>query len=462
MNRWLRSHGSGFARTGLALALAALAIGLSQTGWLSRWDWLLYDWSLSVQSRTPAKDIVIVAIDEQSLRNLGRWPWSRQIHAELIRKLTAAGAKGVALDIVFAEPDLINPAADDDLASALADYGRAVLPVLNEQTRLNSPLIETLPIPILAKAAAQLGHVDVELDPDNIARSAYLKAGLGAPRWPTLALALLKVVDPSAEQTLPGRRASAIHAKSSSAWQRDYQILIPFAGPAGHFQQVSYYDVLRGAVPATTFHDKWVLVGVTAAGLGDVLPTPVSAQAQPMSGVEFNANILDALLRGVTIQPLSRTSALLLTGLLVLLFWGIYAIYPPRWTLLLAGSMLLLTCAISFGLLQAGRLWFPPMAVLVVQGISCPLWIGWRWREAKHALLAEQERTQATLYSIDDAVIVTDKQGCVESLNPRAESLLGCAQTAVQGQPLRAIFRLAHDPEYQSPLDLVTLCLQQN
>ncbi|HRY14813.1 MAG: EAL domain-containing protein [Candidatus Competibacteraceae bacterium] len=468
MTRWLHSHSSGFAKTGLALALAlalalvALVLGLSQIGWLSRWDWLFYDWSLSSQSRAPAKDIVIVAIDEQSLRNLGRWPWSRQVHAELVRKLTASGAKAVALDIVFGEPDLTDPAADSDLAAALADYGRAVLPVLDEQTRLNGQLIETLPIPILAKAAARLGHVDVELDPDNIARSVYLKAGLGSPRWSTLALALLEVVDPDAGQTLPGQRASTIHSKSSSAWQRDYHILIPFAGPTGHFQQMSYHDVLRGEVPATTFHDKWVLVGVTATGLGDALPTPVSAQAQPMPGVEFNANILDALLRGVAIQPLSRGSALLLTGVLVLLSWVMHAIYPPRWMLPLTGLALLLTGVISFTLLQEWHRWFPPMAALVAQGISYPLWIGWRWREARRALRAEQERTQVTLYSIDDAVIVTDAQGHVESLNPKAESLLGWVQTAAQGQPLGAIFRLAHDPEHRSLLDLATVCLQQN
>jgi len=462
MIQLFRSYEHLFERIGLALMLVLLAFVLNQTDWLNRWNLLFYDWNLSHGSRVPAEDIVIVAIDEQSLRKLGRWPWPRHIHAELVRKLAASGAKAVALDIVFAEPDVAHPAADRDLASALADYGRAVLPVLNEQTRLNGPLIETLPIPALAKAAARLGHVDVELDPDSIARGIYLKAGLGSPRWSTLTLALLEMVDPSRWQTLPGQHNVPAGPVFSKSWQRDYHILIPFAGPSGHFQRVSYADVLQDCFASAAFYGKWVLVGVTAAGLGDALPTPVSGQAQPMPGVEFNANILDALLRGMLIQPLSDNSALLLTGILVLLPLVMCAVCPPRWTLPLSGLILLLTLVVSFGLLQILHRWFPPVAALVVQGLSCLLWMGWRWQQARHALLTEQERTQVALHSIDDAVIVTDVHGLVEYLNPRAESLLGCAQTALQGQPLGAIFHLANDSDGRYPLDLAALCLEQN
>lgn len=459
---WLRAHARWLERTGLALALVLLALALSQTGWLNRWDLLFYDWQLSAGSRAPAEDIIIVAIDEQSLRTLGRWPWPRHVHAELVRKLAAAGAKAVALDIIFAEPDRDDPTADQELAAALADHGRVVLPVLNEQVQARGQLIETLPIPALAQAAARLGHVDVELDPDNIARGIFLKAGLGTPRWSTLALALLETINPGGWQTLPGQRAPPSRPPSSGVWQRDHHILIPFAGPTGHFQHASYRDVLGGDFTPAAFHDKWVLVGVTAAGLGDALPTPVSARARPMSGVEFNANILDALSRGMTIQPLSPSGFLLLTAILVLLPVAMYVVCPPGWTLPLAGLMLLLTLVVSFGLLHLAQRWFPPAVVLLAQGLSCPLWIGWRWRQARRALLMVQERAQVTLHAIGDAVVVTDRQGRVESLNPTAESLLGCAQAAVRGQPLGAIFRLANDPDRRSRLDLAALCLRKN
>ena len=96
-------------RISLLLALPAFAVVLFHTSWLYRWDLLIYDWNLAAWARAPDDDIAIVAIDEQSLREIGRWPWSRRTHAELIRTLSAAGPKAIALDIVFAEPDATDP-----------------------------------------------------------------------------------------------------------------------------------------------------------------------------------------------------------------------------------------------------------------------------------------------------------------------------------------------------------------
>ncbi len=450
-------------KIGLSLLLTVVTLVLAYTNGLYRWDLLFYDWNLSAWSRPPADDIVIIAIDEQSLREIGRWPWSRRIHAELIRKLTTAGAKAIALDIVFAEPDAIDPTADIKLAAALASNGRVVLPVLNEQNRLDGQLLETLPIPVLATAVAGMGHVDVELDPDNIARSVYLKAGLGSPYWPALALALalIELTDPTTRRALPSQRTIGFDSPSPYAWQRDYRILIPFAGPPGHFRQISYCDVLRGNFSPATFRDKFVLVGATASGMGDALPTPVSGLAQPMPGVEYNANILDALQRGLTIKPLSGGWSLLLTGLLILFPVMLYANCPPRWTLLLAGLALLLTLASSFILLHGAHRWFPPAIALLVQGLGYPLWSWQRLRLAIHSLFEEEERAQVTLHSIGDAVITTDAQGAVYYLNPVAESLLGSTLAVLRGQPLGAIFQVADEYDRYTKIDLVALCLEK-
>jgi len=457
--------GAGWSsKIGLFLLLPVFALVLVHTNWLYRWDLLLYDWTLATWSRAPADDIVIVAIDEQSLRELGRWPWSRRTHAELIRKLSAAGAKAIALDIVFAEPDATDPAADAELAVALADHGRVVLPVLNEQNRRGGQLLETLPIPVLAAAVAGMGHIDVELDQDGIARSVYLKAGLGSPYWPTLALALLELesASPTARQALPGQRAAASNPSSPYVWRRDYRVLIPFAGPPGHFRHFSYREVLRDGIAPATFRDKLVLVGLTATGMGDALPTPVSGQAQPMSGVEYNANVLDALRQGLTIRPLAPGWALLLTGMLALFPLALYAVCPPRWTLPLAGLALLLTLTGSFILLHGAHLWFPPAAALLVQGLSYPLWSWQRLHHVMHSLFEQEERAQVTLHSIGDAVITTDAQGAVQYLNPVAEFLLGDTLAELRGRPLGAAFKVADEQDRYSVVDLVALCLENN
>ncbi len=456
--------GAGWlGKIGLFLVLPVFAFVLVQTDWLYRWDLLIYDWNLAAWSRSPAADIVIVAIDEQSLRALGRWPWSRRIHAELIRKLGAAGAKRIALDIVFGEPDASDPAADAELAAALAENGRVVLPVLNEQNRLGGQLLETLPIPALAVAVAGMGHVDVELDPDGIARGVYLKAGLGSPYWPNLALALLELdaADPAARRALPGQRAAASIPSSPYAWRRDYRMLIPFAGPPGRFPRFSYGEVLRGEIAPAAFRDKYVLVGSTAAGMSDALPTPVSGLAQPMPGVEFNANVLDALRQGLTIRPLPPGWSLPLTGLLVWLPLVLYAVCPPRWTLPLAGLALLSTLVGSWALLHGARLWFPPAAALLVQGLSYPLWSWKRLLDAMRSLFEQEERAQVTLHSIGDAVITTDARVIVDYLNPVAEALTGWANAEARGQPVSDIFQIVDEQSRQPVPDPVARCLRE-
>ena len=462
MTRPVRSRIKGLGKIGLFLFLPALAFVLLETDALDRWDWLIYDWNLQAWSREPPDDIVIVAIDEQSLRELGRWPWSRRIHARLIRKLGAAGPKGIALNIVFGEPDASDSGADAELATALAESGRVVLPALAEQDRVGGQLVETLPMPALAEAAAGIGHVDVELDADGIARSVFLRAGLGSPYWPTLALALLEVVDPGRRQILPGQRPAELRAVSPYLWRRDYRVLVPFAGPPGHFRHFSYVAVLRDAVDAAAFRDKFVLVGATASGMGDAFPTPVSGMARLMPGVEFNANVIDALRRGLTIQPLHPLWSLALTGMLALIPLALYAVCPPRWTLPLAGLALLLALAISFGLLRGAHLWFPPATALLVQMLSYPLWSWERLLQLVRSLFEKEQLAQVALHSIGDAVITTDASGQVQYLNPVAEAMLDGSSAALLGQPLDATFRAADGGEPDVPMDLIALCLAQN
>src|SRR5471030_2968583 len=82
--------------------LTGLAAGF---GWFWRLDQTLYDAALVLRHRPAPDDIVIVAIDQQSLDQIGRWPWRRAVHATLLDRLTDAGVKGVAIDILLAEPD---------------------------------------------------------------------------------------------------------------------------------------------------------------------------------------------------------------------------------------------------------------------------------------------------------------------------------------------------------------------
>ena len=445
----------------ISLGLVSLSLILVYTQWLQKWDHVIYDTHLKQWSHPAPDDIVIIAIDKQSLEKFGRWPWSRQLHARLIDILHQAGSKAVALNIIFSEPDKFDHQADKLLADALRQHGRVVLPVLPEQDRLHDKLRETLPIPMLAAAAARIGHVDMELDQDGINRYMFLKAGLGSAKWSQLALAMLELEGDSSDiiQLSHGQGHSS-NSNLIDVWLRDYGALLPYAGPPGHFQRVSYADVVLGNLPAATFRDKFVLVGATAAGLGDTLPTPVSGFGQAMPGVEIQANILDSLRRNSSVQPLSLHWQMALTAVLLLSSLFMYSRLPPGGSLLVTVSLLILLVVISVVLLRGLHLWFPPSAALLGLTLSYPIWSWRRLVSATRSLLAQKERAQVTLHSISDAVIATDAEGIVEYINPAAESLTGWSAEQARERSVNTLFHVINEQSREDITDPVPRCLQ--
>ena len=372
----------------LAVLVVGLALLLTYGDWLWRWDRVFYDAQLRLWQRPPSDDIVIVAIDETTLRKLGRWPWSRAIHAQLLAQLKQEAPKAVAFDVIFAEPDLQRPADDASFVAAVRDSGRIVLPVLMEQPRQDGQPIETLPFPALASAAAAMGHIHVELDPDGIARALYLYEGVGRPHWPHLGLATMKIGGESSSAELRASLPSET-LDSPLLWARSHALLIPFAGPPGHFRHISYRQVLDGDFSPGTFRNKYVLIGTTAAGLGDALPTPFSGFSHSMSGVEINANILDSLRRGLVISPLNKIWTMLLGGLLALVPLLAFPRLAPRSNLLLTAAMLVFTLATSTTLLVTLHLWFSPTPALLAITLSYPLW-SWRRLESAMRYLSQE------------------------------------------------------------------------
>ncbi len=359
----------------------------SQLVW--RMDQLLYDVQLKLWSRPPPQDVVIVAVDSGSLAELGRWPWKRGVHADLINRLSDEGAKAIFLDILFAEPDLQHPAEDERLAEAIQRSNRVFLPVIIEQLKQDGELRETLPMSLLMDKAKGLGHVDIDLDPDGIARRVFLKEGVGSANWPSISVAILQTLNPELVTSLPGSRNPDSISVGPAAIVRDYHVLLPFAGPPGHFARIPYKKVLQGEYSLDYFKNKIVLVGATAPGLGDLIPTPVSGYNRPMSGVEINANLIDALRRGIVIETLNIKWQLQLTGIILLLALLSFPFIKPRLVFLTVGVMFFSTLGLTSLLLHVAHIWFPPTAILSGLLIGFPLW-SWR-RMVRTARYFEQE-----------------------------------------------------------------------
>ena len=374
------------ARLLTAFAGAAIVTLLVLSGLTWRADAWLYDQFSRHVPRAADDRIVVVAIDEKSLSELGRWPWSRRVHAQLIDRLGAAGARGIALDILLSEPALFDPEGDALLAQALSKSGKVVLPVFAEAEHLNGPAVELMPIPEFAASAASLGHVDMALDADGVARSVLMRAGLGSPHWPSLALALSQTgSETGSRQDLPGLRNPDLAQASALQWVRDHRVLIPFVDPPNAFQTVSYSDVLNGRIPLAQLRGRWVLVGLTAAGMGNPLPMPGwSANAPRVSGVDYQANVLNMMVRDEAIVPLTPLAHVLLSILLVVLPLVLFGLPGLRKVWRPIVLVLALVPLLAFLMLRLGDAWFAPMSSLIVLAIGALLWMARSLRRTRH------------------------------------------------------------------------------
>lgn len=399
MNEKPQSRVGVLSRVVLFIVLPCAGVTLVYSDLLWRANLWLYDWAVTYAAPPATSEIVLVTVDKHSVDELGRWPWPRRVHAELIDRLSVAGAKVIALDVLFAEPDRLDPDGDDLLAQAIAHSARVVLPMTAEPLDSHKQLVETLPMTPLTEAAAAIGHVDIELDADGVARSVFLKSGIGEPRWPALPLAMLQVTEPDQWQHPPGERNPNVDNASPYTWIRDYHVHIPFTPSTPLFAQFSYVDVLRGQIDPANFDGRYVLVGTTTSGLGDRFTVPQDTQRRGLSGLEINAQVLASLLRRTTIAPIAVHWQWLATVLFALLPMLVYPYTPARWTPVATLALMGFAFGVTLLTLYGMRLWFPVASALCVLALSYPLW---SWQQLAYAMrylrheLARLESTTST------------------------------------------------------------------
>jgi CHASE2 domain-containing sensor protein/signal transduction histidine kinase len=426
---------------------------------------LVYDWLLQHQSRPPNPDILIVTIDNSSLAQLGRWPWSRQHHAEALRRIAAGSPRAVMYNVLFTEPS----SEDATLAQAMS-LAPVYLPMVVESGQTN-PLSghALLPVEPLRAAAAGVGHINLETDRDGIVRNIALFEGNSRQLWPQFTLPAYWA-QRGRQAPLPTAAASGQTEPAPSALPpllRTNGMLIPFTDPDASYAHVSFIDVLRGRVPPEFFHHKFVLVGATADGLLEHIATAVSGHSGSMAGIDIHANILDALLSGHYIERAASWLTALCSLLpLALLFTGFMFLTPSQSILLLL-TLVLATLGGSGLLLLYGSIWITPVPAFVVLAAIYPLW-SWRrlevamsfigaeleqlaeepqlalnrritgsssaGHELEHNISLIREAAQQvrdlkrfvwdSLNSLPDPVLVADRSGCVRLVNQPARDCL--------------------------------------
>jgi adenylate cyclase len=343
----------GLVLVSLALLHSAGFLPLPLLKQLELWS---YDHRLIMTMPQELDDrIVIVDIDEKSLAQIGRWPWSRNTVAKMVDQLfDDYQIAALGFDVVFAEPDTSsgikeleqlaqgplsnNPSFQQELKKSRTrlDYDALLANSFRDRpvvlgyyfsgqadgSRTSGLLPEPLPvtvdeqpalrwlhhktgfganIPLLQQAATLGGHFNPDPDRDGVTRRVPMLQEYQGGYYESLSLAVLRAMF-GLPELLPGAPADA---PEQLEWLQVADLvipvdgqasaLIPYRGYQGSFHYISAADILSGNIAKDELEGAIVLVGTTAPGLMDLRSTPVSAV---YAGVEIHANMIAGMLDG--------------------------------------------------------------------------------------------------------------------------------------------------------------------
>jgi adenylate cyclase len=397
---------------------------------------------------SPDAPIVIVEIDDASIAEIGRWPWSRQVLARLLDHIIVAGPKVICLDLLFTEPQpsplagqmgaiegamapllqTLDPAEKHRFAEILSALARTGDPDmrLGEAIREDGPVIVPFALDLRSDATTKAAPAPL---PPALARAAYNRVRGAGPDYLPDAVGVRLPVEPLSADGLLAHVTTV--PDSTGTYRYDYPVLrygdayLPslsleaarvFLGipktevvvdfgqgidlgslhvptdrgmrllvnyyRSGAFERVSFADALSGRVAPQKFSGKIVLVGASAAGLGDVIATPYDPS---LPGVERHATLIANMLARNFLQRDDRAVAI---DALLLLLGGLSIGLMARWgtTAAVLGAVLLIAVLTIFDYLAFVRFgwWlnflFPAATIVLVCAsiVGCKYAIEWR------------------------------------------------------------------------------------
>ena len=340
------------------------------------------------------RPVVIIDIDEKSLKSVGQWPWPRTRVADLITRLTDMGALVIAFDVVFAEPDRMSPGIAADTYRDLDEATRTKLRALpsNDEILANAfrnshvvlgesglpfavaqqpgaqlpvgiatlggdvrPYLLNFPgllrnVPTLEQTASGHGLFTIRAERDGIVRRVPIVMQAQGTIMPSLTLEMLRVVSGSSTVLIRSDHAGVQSAAVPGfviPTDRNGQLWIHFA-PHDVARFVSAADVLDGRVPADRIARRLVLIGTSAVGLLDSKTTPIDPV---MPGVEVHAQVLESVLTG---SVLTAPNYAIGVELIAALLLGVIII----WLAPILNPLLLLAAGAAIVSITVGASWY--------------------------------------------------------------------------------------------------------
>jgi adenylate cyclase len=351
----LLRHGLAIVVAGLVtLMLVFMAQGSIESLGSATHDmvWRILSGATQQQSE---RRIIVVNIDEASIETYGPWPWPRPLMAKLVQRLKEEGAALEIFDVVFPSAQ----SGDAVLAQALATSPTVLAQILAIDSdeaifrgRLQSGLVYPDCQRYFDSASAYIandekivgqaaGHITPRISLDGSVRKmpamicyqdkVYAALALAAvAKGAEVAPAFSYQINSSFWESFANLQYLHIPGMSIPV-DANGDILLPWWLARQEMVSISAKAVLQGEAPPGFLSGAWALVGATAFGIGDAVPTPLGGA---VSGVEVHAQLLSAILDGRI--PFQAQSA----GLLQLL-----------WALVMAGALWLATCYLNRGFL---------------------------------------------------------------------------------------------------------------
>lgn len=310
--------------------------------------------------------IVILAIDNESIQKIGQWPWPREVFARAIRNLSANPPSALGIDVIFAEPSRVGAFDDEALADALREAPFPVVlpaegvPLIRTKNGYEAGSFLTPLTKLFQASSTKIGHVNLILDPDTVARR--FPNNLSLRSDPSRVYSPLSILLAQTADTQAGSPIDTVPR-------------IAYAGQTGSIRRIPFVRLLNEPEIAKSLADSIVLVGATSPDLHDEQITPFS-RGVPMPGVEIQAHMVNMSLQGKSLRDASTPFALgilLFFGFLVL---ACFAYFPQSLKPIAGGFGLgILGLIFAFSSFSSGTVlpllhiqlaWFLPSLLLVL------------------------------------------------------------------------------------------------